>query len=476
MKKLLIFIIFISIILIGAYFYIQNLGNKKAESALNTLTELALENNAELSYKDYKFNIFDQSLTINRLKLKNTNDNSYITFESLLINQKNDLISINTKDEIKFNYNKSLGSIKDLSIINLNFSNIKNDDITKSIINLLVDSININGLKLIEDIDIKTTIENISITNSNKENIENIKIQSLNINSDVNDASIDKIIIDGLNKNFLITILEMSQERSSFDILLEEFAKIKKIQFDNVIYSVEGVAGKVENLTFSQKGNVYKLTEGLNQQTLEISNSSIPAILFDSIPPEIANFYLPYIDTNKLEFNIFSDVKMNKEANEYEMEVSLAITNVAETKLKLLADLTSMNLNEFRQQLNESVEFQDYGNVLDESLNFYTNTKFKNFSYNYKDDQLAGKILDAISGGDREGMANMASMMYGGIFGDNQNLNTQLEEAVTNFIINNNELSVSLEARKDYFTLDDLMKYYQINDLDSLVNITITGN
>lgn len=476
MKKLLIFIIFISIILIGAYFYIQNLGNKKAESALNTLTELALENNAELSYKDYKFNIFDQSLTINRLKLKNTNDNSYITFESLLINQKNDLISINTKDEIKFNYNKSLGSIKDLSIINLNFSNIKNDDITKSIINLLVDSININGLKLIEDIDIKTTIENISITNSNKENIENIKIQSLNINSDVNDASIDKIIIDGLNKNFLITILEMSQERSSFDILLEEFAKIKKIQFDNVIYSVEGVAGKVENLTFSQKGNVYKLTEGLNQQTLEISNSSIPAILFNSIPPEIANFYLPYIDTNKLEFNIFSDVKMNKEANEYEMEVSLAITNVAETKLKLLADLTSMNLNEFRQQLNESVEFQDYGNVLDESLNFYTNTKFKNFSYNYKDDQLAGKILDAISGGDREGMANMASMMYGGIFGDNQNLNTQLEEAVTNFIINNNELSVSLEARKDYFTLDDLMKYYQINDLDSLVNITITGN
>jgi len=475
-KKLLIFIIFISIILIGAYFYIQNLGNKKAESALNTLTELALENNAELSYKDYKFNIFDQSLTINRLKLKNTNDNSYITFESLLINQKNDLISINTKDEIKFNYNKSLGSIKDLSIINLNFSNIKNDDITKSIINLLVDSININGLKLIEDIDIKTTIENISITNSNKENIENIKIQSLNINSDVNDASIDKIIIDGLNKNFLITILEMSQERSSFDILLEEFAKIKKIQFDNVIYSVEGVAGKVENLTFSQKGNVYKLTEGLNQQTLEISNSSIPAILFNSIPPEIANFYLPYIDTNKLEFNIFSDVKMNKEANEYEMEVSLAITNVAETKLKLLADLTSMNLNEFRQQLNESVEFQDYGNVLDESLNFYTNTKFKNFSYNYKDDQLAGKILDAISGGDREGMANMASMMYGGIFGDNQNLNTQLEEAVTNFIINNNELSVSLEARKDYFTLDDLMKYYQINDLDSLVNITITGN
>ena len=476
MKKLLIFITFISIILIGAYFYIQNLGNKKAESALNTLTELALENNAELSYKDYKFNIFDQSLTINRLKLKNTNDNSYITFESLLINQKNDLISINTKDEIKFNYNKSLGSIKDLSIINLNFSNIKNDDITKSIINLLVDSININGLKLIEDIDIKTTIENISITNSNKENIENIKIQSLNINSDVNDASIDKIIIDGLNKNFLITILEMSQERSSFDILLEEFAKIKKIQFDNVIYSVEGVAGKVENLTFSQKGNVYKLTEGLNQQTLEISNSSIPAILFNSIPPEIANFYLPYIDTNKLEFNIFSDVKMNKEANEYEMEVSLAITNVAETKLKLLADLTSMNLNEFRQQLNESVEFQDYGNVLDESLNFYTNTKFKNFSYNYKDDQLAGKILDAISGGDREGMANMASMMYGGIFGDNQNLNTQLEEAVTNFIINNNELSVSLEARKDYFTLDDLMKYYQINDLDSLVNITITGN
>jgi len=475
-KKLLIFIIFISIILIGAYFYIQNLGNKKAESALNTLTELALENNAELSYKDYKFNIFDQSLTINRLKLKNTNDNSYITFESLLINQKNDLISINTKDEIKFNYNKSLGSIKDLSIINLNFSNIKNDDITKSIINLLVDSININGLKLIEDIDIKTTIENISITNSNKENIENIKIQSLNINSDVNDASIDKIIIDGLNKKFLITILEMSQERSSFDILLEEFAKIKKIQFDNVIYSVEGVAGKVENLTFSQKGNVYKLTEGLNQQTLEISNSSIPAILFNSIPPEIANFYLPYIDTNKLEFNIFSDVKMNKEANEYEMEVSLAITNVAETKLKLLADLTSMNLNEFRQQLNESVEFQDYGNVLDESLNFYTNTKFKNFSYNYKDDQLAGKILDAISGGDREGMANMASMMYGGIFGDNQNLNTQLEEAVTNFIINNNELSVSLEARKDYFTLDDLMKYYQINDLDSLVNITITGN
>ena len=476
MKKLLIFITFISIILIGAYFYIQNLGNKKAESALNTLTELALENNAELSYKDYKFNIFDQSLTINRLKLKNTNDNSYITFESLLINQKNDLISINTKDEIKFNYNKSLGSIKDLSIINLNFSNIKNDDITKSIINLLVDSININGLKLIEDIDIKTTIENISITNSNKENIENIKIQSLNINSDVNDASIDKIIIDGLNKNFLITILEMSQERSSFDILLEEFAKIKKIQFDNVIYSVEGVAGKVENLTFSQKGNVYKLTEGLNQQTLEISNSSIPAILFNSIPPEIANFYLPYIDTNKLEFNIFSDVKMNKEANEYEMEVSLAITNVAETKLKLLADLTSMNLNEFRQQLNESVEFQDYGNVLDESLNFYTNTKFKNFSYNYKDDQLAGKILDAISGGDREGMANMASMMYGGIFGDNQNLNTQLEEAVTNFIINNNELSVSLEARKDYFTLDDLMIYYQINDLDSLVNITITGN
>jgi len=476
MKKLLIFITFISIILIGAYFYIQNLGNKKAESALNTLTELALENNAELSYKDYKFNIFDQSLTINRLKLKNTNDNSYITFESLLINQKNDLISINTKDEIKFNYNKSLGSIKDLSIINLNFSNIKNDDITKSIINLLVDSININGLKLIEDIDIKTTIENISITNSNKENIENIKIQSLNINSDVNDASIDKIIIDGLNKKFLITILEMSQERSSFDILLEEFAKIKKIQFDNVIYSVEGVAGKVENLTFSQKGNVYKLTEGLNQQTLEISNSSIPAILFNSIPPEIANFYLPYIDTNKLEFNIFSDVKMNKEANEYEMEVSLAITNVAETKLKLLADLTSMNLNEFRQQLNESVEFQDYGNVLDESLNFYTNTKFKNFSYNYKDDQLAGKILDAISGGDREGMANMASMMYGGIFGDNQNLNTQLEEAVTNFIINNNELSVSLEARKDYFTLDDLMKYYQINDLDSLVNITITGN
>ena len=476
MKKLLIFITFISIILIGAYFYIQNLGNKKAESALNTLTELALENNAELSYKDYKFNIFDQSLTINRLKLKNTNDNSYITFESLLINQKNDLISINTKDEIKFNYNKSLGSIKDLSIINLNFSNIKNDDITKSIINLLVDSININGLKLIEDIDIKTTIENISITNINKENIENIKIQSLNINSDVNDASIDKIIIDGLNKNFLITILEMSQERSSFDILLEEFAKIKKIQFDNVIYSVEGVAGKVENLTFSQKGNVYKLTEGLNQQTLEISNSSIPAILFNSIPPEIANFYLPYIDTNKLEFNIFSDVKMNKEANEYEMEVSLAITNVAETKLKLLADLTSMNLNEFRQQLNESVEFQDYGNVLDESLNFYTNTKFKNFSYNYKDDQLAGKILDAISGGDREGMANMASMMYGGIFGDNQNLNTQLEEAVTNFIINNNELSVSLEARKDYFTLDDLMKYYQINDLDSLVNITITGN
>ena len=99
MKKLLIFIIFISIILIGAYFYIQNLGNKKAESALNTLTELALENNAELSYKDYKFNIFNQSLTINRLKLKNTNDNTYITFESLLINQKNDLLQkINFKE------------------------------------------------------------------------------------------------------------------------------------------------------------------------------------------------------------------------------------------------------------------------------------------------------------------------------------------------------------------------------------------
>ena len=476
MKKLLIFIIFIIILLIGAYFYIQNLGNQKAEIALNTLAELALENNAELSYKDYKLNIFDQGLTINKLKLKKSNDNSYITFKSLLINQKNNLISINSKDEIKFNYNKSVGSIKNLSMINLNFSNIKVNDIAKSLINLLVDSININGLEFIEDSDIKTTIENIFITNSNKENIENIKIQSLNISSNINNASIDKITIDGLNKKFLINIAEMNQERSSFDLLLDEFAKTKKIQFDNFIYSIEGIAGKVENLTFSQKGNVFKLTDVLNQQTLKISNASIPPILFDSIPPEMANFYLPYIDTNQLEFNTLSDVKMNTKSNEYELEVSFGVTNFGETKLKLLADLNSINLNEFRQQINESIEFQNYENVLDESLNFYTNGKFKKFSYYYKDDQLAGKILDAISGGDREGMAKMASMMYGGIFGDNQNLNAQLEEAVSNFIINNNELSISIEAKKDHFTLDDLVGYFQVGDLDSLVNISITGN
>ncbi|MDC0194853.1 hypothetical protein OAJ82_01145 [Alphaproteobacteria bacterium] len=476
MKKLLIFIIFIIILLIGAYFYIQNLGNQKAQSALNTLAELALENNTKLSYKNYKINVFDQSLTLNNLKFKNTNDDSYITFKSLLINQKNNLISINSKDEIKFKYNKSLGSIKDLSIVNLNFSNIKDNDIAKSLINLLVDSININDLEFIEDTDIKTTIENISITNSNKENIENIKIQFLNISSNVNNASVNKIIIDGLNKNFLIDILEISQERSSFDSLLNEFAKTKKIQFDNFVYSVEGIEGKIENLTFIQKGNVFKLADGLNQQTLKISNASIPPILFDSIPAEMANFYLPYIDTNQLEFNTFSDVKMNKEANEYELEVSFGVSNVGETKLKLLADLNSINLNEFRQQINESLEFQDYGNVLDESLNFYTNGKFKKFSYYYKDDQLAGKILDTISGGDREGMANMASMMYGNIFGNNQNLNAQLEDAISNFIINNNELSVSIEARNDYFTLNDLIQYYQIGDLDSLVNISITGN